>query len=266
MHPLTKGQKFFFTVLGLAGGLVAAVGLLFPKLAAELFTWLVLPPLHAQFLGGVYLAGTVYAAGSLFVKRQAEARWTLHFIGIWTLVLSVVSLLHIPAFDFSRMPSWLWWIQYFLYAILAGWLITKLPKDIDADQLGGPALAPWAKRLLLAEGVVMTALAVLLFFTPGFVAAHWPWTITPMLAQIYSGSIAAIGIVSILSSRQATFAHVRKFSIALTVLGVATVTVSLLHRNLFSFGEAMTWVWFMWFACTAVAFGAVARKAMKSKE
>jgi len=74
MSNITQGQKVFFAVICAAALLVAVLGLFNPVYLASIFTWLVLPPLHARFVGAIYLFGAVFMAGRLFAKRQAEVR------------------------------------------------------------------------------------------------------------------------------------------------------------------------------------------------
>jgi len=61
MSPITQGQKVFFAVICAAALLVAVLGLFNPVYLASIFTWLVLPPLHARFGGAVFMAGCLVA-------------------------------------------------------------------------------------------------------------------------------------------------------------------------------------------------------------
>ncbi len=75
MLPITKGQRFFYGVICAAALLVAILGLFSPEYLASIFTWMVLPPLHARFVGAIYLFGAVFMAGCLLAKTQAEVVW-----------------------------------------------------------------------------------------------------------------------------------------------------------------------------------------------
>src|SRR5215510_2839783 len=99
MSPITQGQRIFFVVICLAALLVAVLGLFNPTYLASIFTWLVLPPLHARFVGAIYLFGAVFMAGCLLAKRQAEVRWAVQMIGIWTGMLFIISLFNLSTFD-----------------------------------------------------------------------------------------------------------------------------------------------------------------------
>ncbi|MBI5290476.1 MAG: hypothetical protein HY872_01200 [Chloroflexi bacterium] len=84
MLPITKGQRLLYGVICAAALLVAGLGLFAPQYLASIFTWMVLPPLHARFVGAVYLFGAVFMAGCLAARTQAEVRWAVQMIGVWT--------------------------------------------------------------------------------------------------------------------------------------------------------------------------------------
>src|SRR4030042_714731 len=117
--PITSGQKLFFAVILAAALLVAALGLFAPQNLAAIFTWLTLPPLHARFVGAIYLFGALYMVGCLLVRSQAEVRPAFPMIGIWTGMLFIISLLNLEAFDFSQLPVWIWFASYLVYPIVA---------------------------------------------------------------------------------------------------------------------------------------------------
>jgi hypothetical protein len=102
---ITNGQKLFFIVICAAALLVASLGLFAPEYLAAIFSWLTLPPLHARFVGAIYLFGALYMLGCLLARSQAEVRPAFPMIGIWTGMLFIISLLHLEAFDFSWLSG-----------------------------------------------------------------------------------------------------------------------------------------------------------------
>src|SRR5512134_2006415 len=135
MAPITRGQKIFFAVICSAALLVAVLGLFNPVYLASMFTWLVLPPLHARFVGAIYLFGAVFMAGCLFAKQQAEVRWAVQMIGIWTGMLFIISLLNLSAFGLSLLPVQIWFASYIIYPILAIWMTIRQPSMMTAASL-----------------------------------------------------------------------------------------------------------------------------------
>jgi len=265
MAPITQGQKIFFAVICAAALLVAVLGLFNPAFLASIFTWLVLPPLHARFVGAIYLFGAVFMAGSLFAHHQAEVRWGVQLIGIWTGMLFLISLLNLDAFDFGLLPVQIWFASYILYPILAIWMTVRQPNLMQAASLPGPELARWAKGFLLAQGILAAALALTLFLAPGFMSALWPWKVTPLLAQMYAGPLLSYGLGSLWFSRQGQWLGVRAIVPAMLVFSATTVVVSFLHVSLFSFGEFADLLWFGWFLFATVMLALIASRALQAR-
>src|SRR6266508_5189178 len=119
MSPITQGQRIFFAVICAAALLVAVLGLFNPTYLASIFTCLVLPPLHARFVGAIYAFGAVFMAGGLAARYQAEGRWAVQLIGIWTGMLFIISLLNLDAFDFSLLPVQIWFASYIIYPLIS---------------------------------------------------------------------------------------------------------------------------------------------------
>ena len=231
MLLVTKGQRLFYGVIFAAALLIALLGLFAPKYLASIFTWMVLPPLHARFVGAIYLFGAVFMAGCLFAKTQAEVRGAIQMIGVWTGMMFIISLLNLKAFDFKLLPVWIWFISYIIYPPIAIWLTWGQPKPQQTDALPGPSLPAWSKGFLLVQGLVVTILAVLLFFMPTFMSTIWPWKVTSALAQMYAGPLLSYGLGSLLFSRQNKWLGIRAIAPGMFAFTAGTIIVSLhAHR------------------------------------
>lgn len=253
MLSITKGQKIFYGVICVAALLVAVLGLFAPEYLASIFTWMTLPPLHARFVGAIYLFGAVFMIGCLTAKTQAEVRGAIQMIGIWTGMLFIISILNLSLFDFKLLPVWIWFISYITYPIFSIWMTVKQPKQTDT--LSGSSSPAWAKRFLFIQGIVIILLAVLLFFIPNLMTTLWPWKVTPELAQMYAGPLLSYGLGSLLFSRQETWLGIRSIIPAMFAFSLTTVIVSFMHVNLFSFAELADLVWFGWFGVATLILG-----------
>jgi len=265
MLPITKGQRLFYGVICAAALLVAVLGFFAPEYLASLFTWMVLPQLHARFVGAIYLFGAVFMAGCLAARTQAEVRWAVQMIGIWTGMLFIISLLNLKAFDFKLLPVWIWFISYITYPIISIWMTWRQPKPQQADALPGPSLPAWSKGFLLTQGIVTSALAVLLFFIPNFMSTIWPWKVTPVLAQMYAGPLLSYGLGSLLFSRQDKWLGIRAIVPGMFAFTAGTVIVSFMHFNLFSFAELADLLWFGSFSIATVMLGVLTVRAMQAR-
>jgi hypothetical protein len=113
-----------------------------------------------------------------------------------------------------------------------------------SEKSTSPGLPAWIRTALLIQGVILTALALALLLTPEFMLTVWPWKVTRMLIQIYSGPFLAYGICSLLLSRQRTWSAVRIVVSGFFVLTIGVLIASTIHRSLFSFTNPATWIWF----------------------
>jgi len=252
MSPITQGQRIFFAVICAAALLVAVLGLFDPTYLASIFTWLQLPPLHARFVGAIYAFGAVFMAGCLAARYQAEVRWAVQLIGIWTGMLFIISLLNLSAFDFNLLPVQIWFASYIIYPIISFWMTIQQPHLMDAGDLPGSKLAGWARGFLFIQGILFSVLAILLFFAPVFMSTLWPWKVHPVLAQMYAGPLLSYGLGSLLFSRQEKWMGVRAILPGMLVFTVTTVIISFIHISLFSFNEIPDLIWFGWFILASI--------------
>jgi len=266
MPLITRGQRIFFAVICAAALLVAILGLLNPAYLASIFTWLELPPLHARFVGAIYAFGAVFMASCLVARYQAEVRWAVQLIGIWTSMFFIISLVNLAAFDFSQLPVQVWFASYIIYPIISFWMTIQQPHLMKAGNLPGAALAGWAKSFLLMQGILFTLLAVLLFFAPAFMTTVWPWSVTPVLAQMYAGPLLSYGLGSLLFSRQIKWLGVRAILPGMLVFTATTVIISFIHIGLFSFSEIADLFWFGWFVLASLILVFLTFRALQASE
>jgi len=262
MLPITKGQRLFYGVICAAALLVAILGLFSPEYLASIFTWMVLPPLHARFVGAIYLFGAVFMAVCLMARNQAEVRGAIQMIGVWTGMLFIISVLNLSAFNFKLLPVWIWFVSYITYPLISIWMTIRQPK-LPADSISGPSLPAWSKGFLLIQGIVVSVLAVLLFFIPNFMSSIWPWKVTSVLAQMYAGPLLSYGLGSLFFSRQDKWLGIRAIVPAMFAFTAVTIIVSFLHINLFSFAELADLLWFGSFAVATVILGVLTVRAMQ---
>jgi hypothetical protein len=263
MSHITQGQRIFFAVICAAALLVALLGLFNPAYLASIFTWLELPPLHARFVGAIYAFGAVFMAGCLAARYPAEVRWAVQLIGIWTGMLFIISLLNLSAFDFNLLPVQIWFASYIIYPIISFWMTIQQSYLMNAGDLPGPRLAGWAKGFLLAQGILFSLLAALLFFAPTLMSTLWPWKVTPVLAQMYAGPLLSYGLGSLLFSRQKKWMGVRAILPGMLIFSVTTLVISFIHIGLFSFNEVPDLLWFGWFILASLILTLLTFRALQ---
>lgn len=263
MPLITRAQRIFFSVICVAAILVAVLGLFNPAYLASIFTWLELPPLHARFVGAIYAFGAVFMAGCLVARYQAEVRWAVQLIGIWTGMLLVISLLNLSAFDFGLLPVQIWFASYIIYPFISFWMTLTQLHLMSAGDLPGARLAGWARGFLFLQGILFTLLAALLFFAPAFMATVWPWRVSQVLAQMYAGPLLSYGLGSLLFSRQEKWLGVRSILPGMLAFSATTVIISVLHIGLFSFNQLPDLLWFGWFILSSLLLALLTFRALQ---
>jgi hypothetical protein len=250
--PISPAQRVFFAAVALLAVWVGAWAFLAPTRVDRALPWLV-PPLHARFLGAMYLSGTTFMLGAIVARSWSSVRVVVPMISIWTGMLFIASLFHLSTFSWARPQTWVWFAAYLIYPLIAAWIAWTM-RDARAPGRGMP-LPQSIRRYLLVQGVVVTGLALLLFFLPAAMVKVWPWRITPMLAQLYGAPFLAYGVGSLYGARQRAYADARILLVATFVFAGGVLLASLMHRSLFAAGRASSWVWFGGFTVATIALG-----------
>ena len=260
MLPVTRGQKIYFAAVGLLALWVGVWGYFVPGSVDRAIPWLV-PPLHARFLGAMYLSGTTFMVGGILARTYAEVRVMVGVIAIWTGMLFIVSLFYLGEFDYSRQQVWIWFGAYLIYPLIALWLMWR--HRTLRERGAGPALPTWVRGYLLAQGIVVTGLALSLLLAPESMVHLWPWKISRLLAQIYSAPFLAYGLSSLLLSRQQSWPEVRVVVNGTFVFAFGVLVASLIHRGLFSIANVATWIWFGGFGLATGMLGGLSIRSIR---
>lgn len=259
MNEITHGQRLYFATVGLLALWVGAWGTFGPAHVDRALPWLV-PPLHARFLGAVYLSAGVMLASGLVARRQRDVRAMVILVTLWTGALLVLSLFHLEEFDAHHKPVWFWFGAYIVYPLAGIWSL-RAHRSEGADP-SGTALPAWARRCLRAQGAAAVLLSLLLLLAPAAMVSAWPWKISPLLAQVYSAPFFAYGVCSWLLARGRSWPESRIVVRGAGVLAVFALAASLMHRNLFDAARVSTWVWFGALALAAALSGTLQARSL----
>lgn len=252
MTTITRNQKIYFGAVGLLALWVGAWGYFIPQQVDKAIPWLV-PPLHARFLGAMYLSGTAFMVAGILSRYYAEVRVMVPMIVIWTGMLFIVSLFYLGEFDYSRPQVWIWFAAYIVYPLIG--LIYAWSDRGQTERVEGTVLPSWTRVYFIIQGTAVTALALALLVAPDFMVNVWPWKITRLLAQIYSAPFLSYGLGSLMLSRRQTWREVRVCVIGILTFTLGVLLASLLHRELFSFSTAASWLWFGGFTLSTLFLG-----------
>ncbi len=241
MLKVTRNQRIYFAAVGLFALWVGVWGYFIPEHVDKAIPWLV-PPFHARFIGAIYLAAVVIMGSSMFARYYAEVWTAVFMVGVWTGMLLIISLFYLNEFDFSHGPVWFWFGAYIVYPLIGFWL--SWTHRNARDESASPSLSIWIRNYFFIQGILLTILALTLLLAPEFMISIWPWKITRMLAQIYSGPFLAYGLGSLMLIRGRTWLEVRIVALGSFTLAVGVLVASVVHRALFSISSPSTWAWF----------------------
>jgi hypothetical protein len=253
--------RLFFVVIALAALFVAYLGLFAPERLDRSFTWAILPPLHARFVGVLYLFGGIYMVGCLVAARWSQVSPALAGIGLFTSLLLLATLLNLDAFDFGLGPVWVWTLSYIIYPAIA-FALAWLLRHRAADEPGGPALPRWAIVFLMVQAGAFAVLGLLLLVAGDVAVDVWPWKISSGLAQFYGGPFLAYAFCSWQYARRRRWASLGAVVPAMLVFTAGTVIVSLVHSELFSASEVTSLVWFGGFGAAAAILLAMTARSV----
>jgi len=246
---VTPSEKVFFGCVLVLAAWVGYWGLFAPAQVDMALPFKV-PPLHARFLGAMYLSGAIVMLVSMLVRIWPEARVIVPMISIWTGMLGIISLFHLEAFNWSRTQVWVWFFAYICFPIIAAWIAWR--QRSQREHAPGPPMPGALRGYLYLQGVVATLLGLSLLIAPTAMTALWPWKISSVLAHMYSAPFLTYGLGSLYAARQQTWIEVR--IVVYLTLGFALLVLvgSLLHRQLFKFGTPSAWLWFGSFGLAAL--------------
>ena len=260
---ITRSERLYFAAVGLLAAWVGFWGYFVPSEVERAIPFAV-PPLHARFLGAVYLSGLTIMVGGLLARSWREIRLVPILTALWTGGLCVISLFYLDRFDFATPQPWVWFAAYVIYPLIALGLAWR-HRSIEPGVTPETEVPVWARRYLVGQGVVLTALALGLLLAPGVLADVWPWPIDRLLAQIYSAPLLAYGVGSLLLARQRTLLEVRAVVAGLLVFTAGVLLASIIHRELFSAGDAEDVLWFGLLAVANAVMGLLLLLAIRER-
>jgi hypothetical protein len=262
MREIAVRERIYYAVIAAAALFVTWLGFFEPVQMDESFTWAELPPLHARFVGALYLFGGVYMISCCAARFLAQVRPALPAVVLFTSLLFVITALNPEAFDYDLTPPKVWTLSYVVYPLLGiGLFLAQRRRPAPVPP--GPALPQWARTVLVAQAAVFGVAGVLLLLARELMVDVWPWPISNGLAQFYGGPFIAYAWTSWAYSRSHTWKEAMTAVPAMLAFVVATFVVSVVHDELFSFSDLADWLWFATFGALAAAFTAMCATAAR---
>ena len=185
-------RAIFVLVLGQA--LLLGQALIWPTRITLVLPWPA-SPLNARFVAALYCMGVVTALLTIFAASYAAVRVSLVLVGVITGGLLVLTLPHLGEFTVDTFP-YRWVAFYTIDAAVMGVVLWRL-RGRDPVPAGRSDVA----ALVLAYSGVLAAAGLIMLAAPAWAVRHWPWGLTPILAQVYSVFFLTFAIGGLLVAR-----------------------------------------------------------------
>lgn len=240
-----RGYLLFAAFQGLGIGLT---GMLVPS---EMQIPLQITPLNARFVAALYIAGGVGVLWAAFARRRAETSLFVIGFGTATALILIITVLHWSDFMSDPLPHRPVWIFDYVVDPILAVLIVPLARLWPARPATRNRLTP----LFILQAVIFGVLALALLIAPDAVAANWPWTLPPVLGQLYGCFFLTFAIGAALAAREIEASAIRGFTLSSLALAALVLLASLLHLDRFK-AAPVSLVWFAAFGIGVLVFAA----------
>jgi hypothetical protein len=255
VRQVTAYQRALYGCVLAFAAWVAVWGLFFPAQIGSRLP-LTVPPLHARFLGAMYLSGSAFMLLAMLAREWHQVRVATVILAVWTGMLGFISVLNLSSFDWSRGPLWFWFVAYMGFPLVAVW-VAWCQRSETAHPDAGPMSAV-LRVYLYAQGAIATLLAICLALAPAAMTTVWPWSIPTLVAHIYCAPFLAYGLGSLYAARQRDWSEVGIVVYGTLVFALGVLIASMLHANLFDPRSLSAWLWFGGFGVATLALAAFA--------
>lgn len=218
VRPLTRGVS-----LAIIPFLVVAFAVLypFPHDTGRLFAWPIKPTFTPMILGSVYIGGAYFFLRAATARQWHTVKGGFVPVGTFATLMGVTTILHWNKFNHSHLAFWLWAGLYFTTPFLVFW-VWWANRAHDVPASGADLLIPVrVSRIIAVLGALSVLTAIFLFLFPSWAVTIWPWTLTPLTAQVL-GAIFALGIAGLGAPSD------RRWSSARILLQVAALMLALI--------------------------------------
>jgi hypothetical protein len=234
----------------------------------EAFAWTIQPPLAAAFLGAGYAAGCVLVLLTLRAGTWVQARWPLLTILVFTVLTLVATLLHLDRFHLpgdtalATGAAWFWLLVYVVVPVGMAAVLVHGERTSTTHAAGaGPRPPRWFRLSLVAQALVLGVLGVCLFLGIDRVVTTWPWTLTPLVAQVTAAWLVSFAVAALMAVREDP-RLLGPAGAGYLVFGAAEVLAAVLHRDDLDGGPATAAYLLMaaWVALTGAAAVTLSRR------
>lgn len=254
LSPFLRWSILTAVVVLIGGGL----GLFFfNDLLRPRWPWTI-PPYHSRFLAAIYLAQLVGGLIIGLTNRWAPVRIALPLASIFTLGVSLVSLVYMNRFSSEHpLVTGLWFLLYVGYTAVLGYFLWRYRHLPPAAAV--PTPVEW-RRYLLGQASIMGLYVLALLILPVAAAAFWPWAVDEFHGRLYLSALLSLVAGPWLLQRAAAAIEWFTLGVMQAVFGsmaIAGLLVTDLQLGRVNWTAAGTWLWLLANLLLALGGGAM---------
>jgi len=234
-------------ILYAASFLVLAVGFSLYFLSEKTdiyFSWTINPPLTAVILGSGYLATFVLEFLSAREHIWARARLAVPGVLIFTILTSIVTLIHLDRFHFDSpgwitvAGTWVWLGVYILVPIALGILWVMQMRQPGMDPSRKNTLPMWMRAILIIQGSILFLLGVAMLLVPDLVIPLWPWQLSALTSRAIGAWSASIGLIALQALLENDWSRMYPSMLTYLILGMFQLIGLLRYQETLVWSEA----------------------------
>ena len=231
-------------ILYVASFLVLSVGLSLYFLSAKTdiyFSWTIDPPMTAAFLGAGYLASFLIEFLAAREKIWARARIAVPGVLAFTILTSIVTLIHLDKFHFDSpvfitlAGTWVWLFIYISVPIALSILWALQARQPGADPDRKVLLPVWLRSTLILQGLVMFIFGSAMLLIPEVTIPLWPWKLSVLTSRAIGAWGVGIGVIALHAAWENAWARLSPMFISYFTYGALQVI------NLLRYPDVIDW-------------------------
>lgn len=243
---------------------------LVPTQTDDWFSWTILVPLTAVWLGTSYFAGALLALLASRRPLWAQTRVSLAVALVFAPLVTAATFIHLDQFHTDKVIGIIWVVAYTVYVPLLAWVTYRQMQEPGVDPPRERPLAGWVRGLLALQAVILVPLGVMMFALAGEFAvdgeltALWPWPLTELTSQVCGAWVLAFGTFSAVLLYENDQNRAAPYLTAFAILGGLQGLALARYPDPMQWGEASAYAFVIYLATTLLvaAYGwIVARKA-----
>jgi hypothetical protein len=214
----------------------------FTQRSGELFAWQIKPNLTAIYMGAGYIGGAYIFLQTLIGRRWHRVSSGYPAVTSFTIIMLIATFLHWSRFDLRHFPFQTWLVLYIITPFLVPWLWWhNKPYDSGAPEENDLVVSNGIQKMFVIFGAGLILVAMIGLLMPSLYIRVWPWTLTPLTAQVMAGWITLLGVGNLVAASDNRWSSWRVGAISIGVWHALFLIGSLFYRQEFTNGQWLNW-------------------------